>query len=69
MILGFYDGNGVFFYEYDSSRPDEHYSYALANGHSIYALRHNGKERRFRNPQDYERHLKAARAGRRRVYA
>ena len=62
MRFGFYDCEGVFFYDWDSSRPDEHYSYALAYGVESYAVRYDGKEIKLEK-ELYEKLLKAAIAG------
>ena len=59
MRFGFYDANGVFFYDWDSSRPDEHYSYGLAYGEESYAVRYEGKEIKLER-ELYQKLLKAA---------
>ena len=40
--VGFYDADGVFFYIYQDSRPDEVFSYALASGFDYAVARFNG---------------------------
>jgi hypothetical protein len=62
MRFGFYDAEGVFFYDWDSSRPDEHYSYALAYGEESWAIRWNGEEIALPE-KEYRRLLEAARKG------
>ena len=62
MIFGFYDCEGVFFYDWDSSRPDEHYSSGLAYGEESYAVRHEGKEIKLER-ETYKNLLEAAIAG------
>lgn len=62
MRFGFYDANGVFFYDWDSSNPNQHYSYGLAYGEESYAVRHEGKEIPLER-ELYQELLKAAIAG------
>lgn len=40
--VGFYDKEGAFFYLYQASRPEEKYSYGLANGFECAVARFNG---------------------------
>lgn len=39
IAIGFYDVEGTFFYIWDSSRPDDTYSYALAAAEDYYVVR------------------------------
>lgn len=61
FILGFYDRDGIFFYEFDAVRPNEEYSYALAGTPRAYVLRTGGKEFDLTDCT-YRAILKAARA-------
>ena len=37
--VGYYDFDGIYFELFDSKRPEEHYSYALANGENYFVVR------------------------------
>ena len=45
--VGFYDTDGVFYYVYQDSRPDERYSYALASGFDYAVARFDGVKDMF----------------------
>lgn len=42
--LGFYDDSGVFFYDFESCRPDQEYHYGLAGNPERLILRADGRE-------------------------
>lgn len=53
MDIGFYDDNGVFFYEWENARPNEHSSYALAGAPEHYVLRINGLDVKLAEAEYY----------------
>ena len=62
IALGFYDEDGIFFYEWENARPNEHYSYALAGAPERYVLRINGHDIN-ENEEEYHFLLRKAHEG------